>query len=42
MSYTDIQYLKDLNIEIYGLLNKKADYIQVQEFLEKKVNKIIQ
>jgi hypothetical protein len=38
MSYTDIQYLKDLNIEIYELLNKKADFSQVKEFLEKKVN----
>lgn len=37
MTYTDIEYLKDLNIGIYALLNKKADHTQVQEFLENKV-----
>lgn len=37
MTYTDIEYIKDLNITIYDLLNKKADYQTVNEYLNSKV-----
>ena len=39
MTYTDIEYIKDLNVSIYDLLNKKADYKSVNSFLSNKVIK---
>lgn len=38
MTYTDIEYIKDLNIGIYELLNKKADHTTVEDYLNSKVN----
>jgi hypothetical protein len=41
MTYTDIEYIKDLNIGIYELLNKKADHTAVEEYLNSKVLKFL-
>jgi len=37
MTYTDIEYIKDLTIGIYELLNKKADNTAVEDYLNAKV-----
>ncbi len=41
MTYTDIEYIKDLNIGIYELLNKKADHNAAEDYLKIKVYFII-